>query len=237
MINHKHIGFICKKVNYKDNDAICSVITSNFKIVFKARGILKITSKNAASCNYFMLCEYNTNSKTETSNQTLKSANVIKIYKKPLNDLLASASYLFMCNVLDQLSDSINGYDFTLKCFDYIEDDIYPIDVLNYFLKNLCISLGYQSNIKGCINCNKQTNLISFDIESGGFICNQCFDSLRHEKMPTSILKSIHLFLKNDDLIQLSQQHSIKIFMMYIKFLKDCESLKLESADFVMKCL
>ena len=35
MIEHKYIGFVCKKVNFKDNDAIFSVISENKKEVFK----------------------------------------------------------------------------------------------------------------------------------------------------------------------------------------------------------
>ena len=90
MIEHKYIGFVCKKVNFKDNDAIFSVISENKKEVFKARGISKITSKNAASCNFFMISEFVTASKTENSNQTLKQSSIIKMYKKPYEDLLVS---------------------------------------------------------------------------------------------------------------------------------------------------
>ena len=31
MIEHKFIGFVCKKVNFKDNDAIFSVISKDKK--------------------------------------------------------------------------------------------------------------------------------------------------------------------------------------------------------------
>lgn len=237
MIDHRFVGFICKKVNFKDNDAICSVITPLKKEVFKARGILKVTSKNAPSCNYFMICEFLTNSKTETSNQTLKSASIVKIYKKPYEDLLVSASYLLMCSLLDQTSDIINGYDLTIKCFDYLEQGIYPIDVLNFFLKNLCNSLGYQSNLKGCVGCNKPTNLISFNFESGGFVCNECFDSAMHEKLPTNFLKGIHTLLKEDELVELPIQQSIKLFKMYVVFLKETAQISTESANFVLKCI
>ena len=51
MIDHKYIGFVSNKVNFKDNDAIINVITPEGKKTFKARGIAKITSKNAKSCN------------------------------------------------------------------------------------------------------------------------------------------------------------------------------------------
>ena len=74
MIEHRYIGFISNKTNFKDNDAIINVLTKDGPQTFKARGINKITSKNASSCNYFMISEYITNSKTQNGNQTLKSA-------------------------------------------------------------------------------------------------------------------------------------------------------------------
>ena len=237
MINHRYVGFVCKKVNFKDNDAIFSVLTKDKKEVFKARGILKITSKNASSCNYFMISEFDTSSKTENSNQTLKSSSIVKMYKKPYEDLLVSSSFLFICSLLDQVSEQINGYDIAIKCFDYLEEGIYPINVLNYFLKVLVEALGYTPNIKGCCSCVKTNNLISFDFESGGFICANCFDSKRHEKLPVEVLKDIHMFLKHDDLYEMNDLRAQRLFKMYCMFLKDVVSIYVENYEFVLNCL
>ena len=87
MIQHKYVGFITNKINYSDNDAIINVLTNNGKKTFKARGINKITSKNSASCNYFMISEFVTTSKSENSNQSLKSSSVVNIYKKCYEDI------------------------------------------------------------------------------------------------------------------------------------------------------
>lgn len=236
MIENKYIGFVCKKVNYNDNDAIYSVITENGKKVFKARGILKITSKNAASCNFFMLSEFTTNSKTEFSNQTLKTSSIIKTYKKPYEDILTASSYLFICSLLDQLSEQIDGYQMALSCFDLLEQNIYPINVLNYFLKTLCDSLGYSPNLKGCISCGKQNQLISFDFESGGFICQNCFDSSRYEKMPTAFLKDLYQFLKADDLIKLDELKAQKVFKLYCNFLNEIVGINANN-EFILSCL
>ena len=159
------------------------------------------------------------------------------MYKKPYEDLLISSSYLFICSVLDQVSEQINGYDVAIKCFDSLEQGIYPINVLNYFLKTLCDTLGYNPNLKGCSSCGKSTNLISFDFESGGFICNNCFDQQRHEKLPVEVLKDIHMFLKNDDIYELSELRAQRLFKMYCSFLKDVVGLYLENYEFVLKCL
>lgn len=236
MIEHKYIGFVCKKVNFKDNDAIFNVITKDGKKTFKARGILKITSKNAASCNFFMLSEFTTQSKTETSNQSLKTSSIIKTFKKPYEDILTASSYLFICSILDELSEQINGYELTIKCFEMLESKIYPINILNYFLKSLCEVLGYNPDIKGCIMCGKTNQLISFDFESGGFICASCFDSTRYEKIPTVFLKDLYKFLKEEEFIELEELKAQKLFKMYCLFLNDVVGLSIKN-EFILSCM
>lgn len=237
MIQHKYVGFITNKINYSDNDAIINVLTNNGKKTFKARGINKITSKNSASCNYFMISEFVTTSKSENSNQSLKSSSVVNIYKKCYEDILVSSTYLCIASLLDNLSSQINGYDIALKCFDKLEEDVYPLDVLNYFLKNVIIALGYAPNVKGCINCNNKNNLISFDFESGGFICKNCFDETRYNKLTTLFLKDLYDFLKIEDFITLNELHSITLFKMFNAFFKDVIGIDNKCFDFVIKCL
>ena len=88
----------------------------------------------------------------------------------------ALSCYDSLLNIMPDNTDFIynNGYvylvylgdnDEALRCFDKLEEDVYPLDVLNYFLKNVIIALGYAPNVKGCINCNNKNNLISFDFE------------------------------------------------------------------------
>ena len=108
---------------------------------------------------------------------------------------------------------------------------------MNHFLKYLCNGLGYQSNLKGCTNCNNKNNLVSFDIESGGFICANCFDATRYEKMSVSFLKEVYNFLTKDELYELSEIHSIKLLSLYTKFLKDVVGLNTSSYEFILKCL
>lgn len=237
MIEHKFVGFISNKTSFKDNDAIINVLCKDGSKTFKARGINKITSKNASSCNYFMISEFLTSSKTDSSNQTLKSSSIKKMYKKPYEDILCSASYLFICSMLNQLKEQINGYDVAIMCFDKLEEGTYPINVLNYFLKQVVNTLGYTPNLKGCINCNSNNNLISFDFESGGYICSSCYQIGRYEKYSTNFLKDLYKFLKEDDMLLLSENYSIRLFKMYCAFLENVVNLNMESYKFVLKCL
>lgn len=237
MIEKKVIGFVYKKVDYKDNDAIFNVLTCNSKEVFKARGINKITSKNKGACNFYTISEFVLQAKSETSNQTLKTASIIKIYKKPFDDILISSSYAFIFSLLEQLSDDFNGYDLAIKCFDYLENDTYPLDVLNYFLKNMCFTLGYEPNLVGCVNCNNKNNLISFDFELGGFICKNCFDSKLYTQMNPSFLKGLYNFFKSNELVKMEDYEALYLFKLYLTFTKNVCGLRIDTSIFVLNCL
>ena len=237
MIEEKVIGFICKKSNYQDYDAIINLLTSQGKITFKAKGILKNNSKNAASCNYFMIGEYVYYSKAENSNKTLKTAHCLKIYKKPYEDLCVNASYLLICQLLDYFSLEINGYDMAIKCFDYLENGEYPLTVLNFFLKNLCCALGYSPDLSGCIHCHQKTKLISFDFEMGGFICKDCFKEKMNQKISSDILKDIYLLLNTDEFQRLKEESSLYIYKLYVDFFKNYLNLPFHNLNFVLECI
>ena len=236
MIEQKFTGFILNKTKYKDNDVIINILTSDGKITFKANGINKISSKNAPKCNYFMLSEFVLTSKSEISNKTLKQASIVKIFKKPFDDLLASSCYLLICSILRSLDD-INGYEMALDCFNKQETGIYPINVLNYFLANVVIALGYEPEITNCSICKGKQNIISFDFESGGFVCKKCFDNTRHIKYPTTILKDIIKIFSFKDYENIDKNNSVIIFKMFVDFLKDNISINEENYNFVLKCI
>ena len=237
MIENKYTGFVTSKVNYQESDAIITILTDSGKTSFKARGINKINSKNGPALNYFMISDYVLSSKSELSNKTLKTANIVKVYKSCFDDLTISASYLYICSLLNQVSEQINGYQMALKCFEMLDENIEPLNVLNYFVKELVNALGYKPNLDGCINCHNKNNLISFNLEQGGFICKKCFDNNLYINMPTLFLKDLYLFLKNDDFVQLDKQHALKIFKLYNEFFKDNNLLKTSNYDFLLKCL
>jgi DNA repair protein RecO (recombination protein O) len=89
----KVIGYVISVVPYKDKDAIINLLTADGKFSFKARGILKLTSKNAPTCQLFTLGEFVITQKTETGHSVLTTSSSIKKVKNLLDNPLA-ATYL-----------------------------------------------------------------------------------------------------------------------------------------------
>lgn len=236
MIEEKYVGFVLNKTPYKDNDAIINILTSDGIKSFKATGINKINSKNASKCNYFLVAEYVLQSKNENGAKSLKNASIIKMYMNTLNDLLASSCYLFIISILKHLED-VDSYDLALSYFDKLNEGVNPLDVVNHFLSRVIISLGYSPLLNGCVLCGRKTNIISFNLEDGGFICNNCFNNKQHIKYETSFLKEILYEFKNEEISLHDINNSKKIFMMFSNFLIENLGINKESYDFILKCL
>lgn len=231
-------GFVYKKTNFKDNDCMINVLTSDDQcIAFKARGLLKINSKNSASCNYFTISEFVLSHKTEFSNKTLKSSSLEKQFHLPYSDLLVSSVFFIIYEIVSQVCDQIKMYKKTIQVFEWLENNIDSISILNHFLKFVCNELGYKPSLSGCVSCNRKSNLVSFDFSSGGFICSSCFDDKVNQKYSSSFLKQLYDFLKTDDLYIFDKVYGVMILDMYVDFLKNNVGIYLNSYEFLKKVL
>lgn len=237
MIEKKIEGFLLKKVTYKDNDAILNVLTKDGVVTFKARGILKAKSKNASSCNYNILSEYNLTSTKEGNNFLLKNSSTIKMYYLPYESMLLMSSFLFISNIAYLVSESINIYDLSIECFDKLESKEEPINVLVYFLKEVCNKLGYTPYLKGCINCNSKNNLVTFSLKEGGFICKKCCLENQYEKYSKEYLNSLYHLYKDNSYENIDKTRAIRIFSYLVTFMKEEVGIKITNEKFIYESL
>ena len=58
-------GIVLRTVQYGDFDKLCTILTEQGKIFFKARGIRSVTNKNAAGCQMFVYSEFQLEKRAE----------------------------------------------------------------------------------------------------------------------------------------------------------------------------
>lgn len=237
MIEKKIRGFVYHLADYQENDRIVTVLTEEGSVSFKARGIKKPTSKNAAACNFFTISDFVLTSRSEQHHAVLKSATIVQLFHQPYENLLTSAAYLLLCHLIHSLSSTLNLYDFLLACFQLLEEKKYPVQVLNYFFKNLLDSLGYQPYVDGCVHCHQKSQLLSFSLLDGGFICQHCLDPMKHKRYPVRFLKSIHTFYKEKQYTPLEEEDAISLLYLYTGFITEEVGLTLKGLDFLKQCL
>lgn len=233
-MDKKVTGFIFNRTPYKDNDFLLHILTDQEKEVFiLAKGSAKVSSKNAISTQFFMINEFIYTEKSEDGPKILKNVYTIKPYYAPYSDLFASGMFFFIYEVIQKIVNQMPLYHLTITCFDALENKNDPYSVGNYFLKHVCQGLGYQPSLDGCVFCHRKDHLVSFDFESGGFICSNCFKPMIHRSFSQNQLKEIYTFLKEDEMMMMSESTASFVFDLYVQFLKEQAGIKTLSHEFL----
>lgn len=182
---------VLSSVQYKDNDALITVVGKN--------GIFNVLAKNV----------YKNSSKLKPF---LIVGNLMDIEYSKANDLFFASS----CNVINDCSNLLKNYDtsifllfvqeITLKLFKY--GDSFPMeecdllfqslinkkDVLSIsllFVGLIYKSLGLEINTKSCVYCSNNI-VVTYSLSAGGFICDDCLSKGKYkikDKMDLYILK------------------------------------------------
>lgn len=192
-------GIVLKQIEYKDNDVIINLLSEKGKLFsFYARGIKKITSKNANAVQVFVYSEieYFHNQK---GLHTLKRAKTIKNYFNEFDDynkIIVAFMLLDIINDVGALSlnDSPRLFQLlhsSLILINEIDENL----LLAFFMIDIMRQQGITLVVDHCAVCeNDKVNYIS--IENGGFICHNCLDNNNESKYDIEILKLFRIINK-----------------------------------------
>lgn len=184
-------GIVLRNVAYGENDGILTVLSESGLISFKARGILKPSSKNAGSCLLYAESEF-TLEETRSGNYVLTRG----VLKKSHYKLYESID--FMCGLglvaesllsfLDDPSPLI--YRSFRKLLEGIESgfDVFTLEAI--LLAKIMTESGYGLETSHCLRCGGTKQIVSLNYEEGGFICSKC-KSEHEEADSPEYLKSI----------------------------------------------
>lgn len=233
-MDYKITGFIFDKKEYRDFDYLLFILTQNNEVVIlRAKGLAKVSSKNAVACQYFMLSEFVYTPKSKEGYKSLKSVSILKQYHMPYQNLLVSGMFFLIYEVIQQVAQQMPLYLLCQTCFELLEQKKEPYDVLNYFFKQILFELGYQPSLDGCVFCHQRKELVSFDFESGGFICKNCYKPFIHPSFSSVQLKEIYSFLKEKEMVDLTFSTSQILFDTFVRFFKEQAGIHLQSYQFL----
>ena len=214
-------GIVLKQIEYKDNDIIISLLSEQGKLLsFYARGVKKITSKNANAVQAFVYSEieyfYN-----QKGLHTLKRAKAIKNYFNDFDDyskIIVAFMLLDIINDVGGLSLNDNPRLFKLlKSSLILINDVDENLLLSFFMIDIMQQQGITLVVDHCAICeNDKVNYIS--IESGGFICHSCLDN-NESNYDIEILKLFRVInkIELDDLKRLDfTRNNYKVMLKII---------------------
>ena len=200
-------GVVLKTTEYKDNDKLLTILTlEKGKILVKARGVKKSTSKLKAFCQSFCFADFELTS--SGAGYVLTGVNEIENFYN-LTTNINKFSYAFcVLELVDKICTENQEYisifiDMLKTLQQMTKDDVDCRLVLCKFILSLLNHEGFNINLNKCSNC--KTPLVSdlyFDLNRGDVLCPACkaLDSIILEKAVFSALK----ILSNCDFDRLS---------------------------------
>jgi DNA repair protein RecO (recombination protein O) len=197
-MNDKLTGLVIRQTDYQDNDAILLLYTREYGgVSFYARGLRKITSRNAYACQLFDYSEFLTDYNPAKEVQLLKSASLKKEYAgiKGDYDRLALASV--MIEIAWQLEGE-NIYDLLQPGLDLMDQTTEPYTVFGLFVGRLLDRLGIAPEVDECVICGDPDNIAAISLADGGFVCRNCNRTIGLKPLPVETLRKFRIINKAD---------------------------------------
>ena len=227
-------GIVIRQTSFKQDAAMISVLTKDKIRSFLAKGVLKMTSKNAPSVNLFTKSLFQTFHGQE--GDWLRVGKVLSSYPNIKKDFERLAVLDFMSEITNTLvgeNDAKGLYEFLDQALCSLNGDFSPLTtLLIYFAKVLIVS-GYGLDVDSCVICHKKEQISALSYKDGGFICKNCFDSLNHVKTDPRKLKILRYIFKVDianfEKVAFSNEECLNIIFELAEFLNFVSQIEFKS--------
>lgn len=231
-------GIVLRQIEYKDNDAIVNVLSNKGEIHnFYARGVKKVTSKNASAVLVFVYSdfEYFFNQK---GLHTLKRAKVIINYFEKFTDYNKIIVAFMLLDIVYDIAnlDTMKNPQLFKLLIDSLEmiNEVDETLLLAYFLVSIMKSQGIELVVDHCAICeSKKINYIS--IENGGFVCHNCLTSFNktfNKLEMLQLFRSINVITMQDlSVLDFSQNNYKSLLLIIYEFYTSYTGLKVKNFE------
>ena len=192
-------GIVIRRTSYKEGATMISVLTKDKIRSFLAKGVLKITSKNAPSVNLFTKSNFQIFNGKE--GDFLRVGEVIASYP----NITKSFEKLAILDFISETTNSLIGtndagevFYFLEKTLESLNEDFSPLTALLIYFAKVLKASGYGLDVDSCVLCGKKEAISALSYKDGGFICQNCFEGSRHIKTDPRKLKILRYIFKVD---------------------------------------
>lgn len=175
----KITGIVIRKVDYKESDQIVEILSKEGRFSFLAKGVKKLTSKNASSLLLLTKGTY-TLLEGPQGGLSLKEGSIERTA-----DVLEDPKRIFSFNLLAELSRSfINEtsnfealFDLLDKTLEEIQRGYDPLSASLLFFAKILKENGLALNVSECVRCGSKKDIVGISYRDGGFICKNDLES------------------------------------------------------------
>lgn len=233
-------GIVIRVTPFRDKDAIVNVISKDKLRSFLARGVLKLESKNAPSVNMFVKSRFQVSKGKEGF--SLRVGELLNSYEKIKTNLNALAVMDFvgeLTNKMIQADEVESLYPFFEKTIVLLNSGFDPLSAAILYFARILLGTGYGLDVDNCVSCGKTSQIVSFSFKDGGFICADCFNPLKHEKLNSRQLKIWRYIFKVDlanyGKVSFEKQETLKVLNELAEFVTDVAQVELKSLKLLRK--
>lgn len=235
-------GIVIREVLQGENDKLLTILTSEYgKITAYAKGVKKISSKNAPACQLFVYSEYELLRKF--GRLTVKTALPKEMFYEMRADMTRYSLACYFADVLNHIcvenNDETEPLRLFLNCLYALSNkkDIPLTQIKSVFeLKLMCIC-GFMPNLNYCFNCGAENSVLRnnvFSFEESGILCDECFKNAGNSVIPycCTVSSDVLEILKY---ISLSPQSKMLMFSLSDDKLKElafvCENYLIHKTE------
>lgn len=233
------VGIILKTTPYKDNDMILHVYTREYgKIGIIARGVRKITSKNARACQQLMISEFTIRLKKGLSS-LIKATPIdyLRHVKESLeSEIVANYILEYFYRYIEDNDPIEEEYTILYQCLKTIDQGYQPL--LVYLLFNVFIldHNGVSLDVDGCVVCGSP-KVVSISLSDGGFLCQEHIRG--HQILTRDVLKGFRHIHKGSietiDQLHLSREVICILIKIMDGFVEEYTGVMLKTSTFIQQ--
>lgn len=233
-------GIVIRRVPFKGDDVMVTVLTKTNIKSFIAKGVLKVFSKNSYSVNKFTKSRLQVFKGME--GDFLRSGEVLESYPNLNSDLEKLTLLDFVeeiSNTLLDRRDSGPVYDYLEKLLDCYNRNYQLWTSTIIYFAHVLSAAGYGLNVDSCVYCNNKNNIVGYTLQDGGYVCQNCFDKDNHKKADARKLKILRYIFKVDidnfERIDFEKAECIEILNDLSNLLTWVSQIELKSIDLIKR--
>lgn len=235
-------GIIVSTSDYREHDVILHVLCKEAGLqAFVARGMRKLSSKNAGACQLFTHATFYVDYHENKTMHAMRTADIKEGYRKIREDLTKQAIASMICECIEKakLPEDL-AFPLLKESLDHLQISEQPYALLALFFSCMNQLLGIAPYVDGCVHCQTQKDILGISLCHGGFVCQHCFDSHTDVHYGKEELKCFRLLSKASmdqfPIVASYRAWTYEHFLMVYRFFEEYSGIRIKSIRF-LSCL
>ena len=234
-------GYVLRLSPYKDADMMVTAIDKNGLFSFLARGIRKMTSKNASACQILSYSSFSLAASADLQSLSLTEAAVVRPRPDQEQlDVLSAAS--FLAEVTLRFSEEDGGaenYPYLDAAVKALTSGYSPFATCLLYLAPVLHHLGYGLNVDSCVNCGSKTGIVAVSFEEGGYLCENCVgpETPHLPVRDLKILRYAFRYQPSDFVrVEFDKEECMRLLSLLVQYAENFTGVRLKSIALLLKC-